>query len=213
MDPVVVSYFTEGTNYEKEAAALRASCENVGLEYRIEGVASFGKWHQHTCYKPIYILQKMHELKRPVVWVDADAEVVKKPSFAFDCDIGVRIYDFHPSDHPSHFLAGTVYIAYNERTLRFVKAWADACQKIIEGSTFLTDQQVFGSLAYKEEIRLLGLPAGYCAIFDERVEQEIYIVHYQASRLYKKIVDGDVAFGFYEQLSVEDLRKLRPRVH
>lgn len=210
-DPIVVSFFTLGTLYEKEAASLRASCEKVGLVYRIEGIKPFGKWHQHTCYKPIYILQKMLELKRSVLWVDADAEIVQKPPFTFDCDIALRIFDAYPLDHPSHFYTGTIYFDYNPHTLRFVQAWAKAAQKAIRVGELTVDQQLFGSLIMKRNIRLYPLPSGYGAIFEEKLEKT-FIVQYQASRLYKKIIDEEVALGIFDHLSVEELRQLRPRV-
>jgi hypothetical protein len=154
----------------------------------------------------------MEELRRPVVWIDADAEVVKKPSFSFDCDLGVRIYDFHPPHHPSRFFTGTIYLKSNPQTFGFVNALANLSQNMIEEGKFITDQQVFDSLIYKMDVRLLGLPEGYCAVFDEKGAGERFIVHYQASRLYKKIVEDEVSIGFLEQLSAEELRKLRPRM-
>jgi hypothetical protein len=209
-DPVVVSYFTRGTCYETEAEALRLSCEQVGLEYRIEGIEPFGKWHEHTCHKPIYILEKMKELRRPIVWIDADAEVVKRPVFDFDCDIGVRICDAYPADHPSHVYAGTVYLDWNEKALAFVEAWAAECRRAMTAGEFTVDQQVLGRLLLKGNLKVGRLPDSYVAIFEEEMEER-FIIHYQASRLYKKVVDGELVFGVLGQLSIDELRKLRPR--
>lgn len=192
---------------------MRASCEKWGLEYRIEGVEPFGKWHEHTCYKPVYILQKMRELKRPVVWIDADAEIVRKPVFEFDCDIAVRVCDRYPPGHPCYLYAGTIYLDYNRHTVRFVEEWAGECRRAMEKGRFTVDQQVLGEVLLKGPIRLERLQAGYVAVFDEKMpESERVIVHYQASRLYKKMIDEEVSFDLFQHLSVEELRSLRPLI-
>lgn len=213
-DPVVISYFTTGTLYEKEVEALRISCEALGLEYRIEGIAPFGKWHEHTCYKPIYILQKMEELKRPLLWIDADAQIVQKPLFAWDCDLALRLYEEYPPDHPSYPVTGTLYFGDTPEALSFVQSWAQAAQKALREKEFTVDQQLFGRILLKSQAKVQVLPAGYAAIFDENLsEKETFIIHYQASRLYKKMIDEEVFFGVLEHLSVEELRALRPRVN
>lgn len=212
-DPVLVSYFTKNTLYEKEAERLRLSCEKFGLEYRIEGIEVFGKWHEHTCYKPLFILQKMEELKRPVLWVDADAEIVKKPPLHFNCDVGARIFDYHPPDHPCYLFTGTLYLNVTPVTLDIVKKWAEICHQAIRNRTYCFDQIVLNQILHSSKAHFQSLSAGYAAIFDEKrcSTEELFIVHYQASRLYRKIIDGELSFPFFEHLSVEELRQLRPR--
>lgn len=213
-DPIIISYYTRGTPYEKEAEQLRLSAEKFGFEYRIEGIEPFGKWHEHTCYKPTFILQKMEELKRPVVWIDADAEIVQKPSFPFHCDMALRICDEYPADHPSYLYAGTLFFNYTVSALELVKDWSLACQKAMQENVFTVDQQMLGRQLLKSKAIIYQLPIGYTAIFEEEIPlSELYIVHYQASRLYKKVIDGEWAFGILESLNVDDLRKLRPKVY
>lgn len=210
-DPVVLSYFTKGTPYEREAEALRISCEKAGLEYRIEGIAPFGTWAEHTCYKPVYIYEKIKELKRAVLWIDADAEIVKKPSFDFECDIAVRAYDHYPPDHPYHILAGTVYINYTPKGLEILQLWAERCKEGVAAGHFTVDQQVLAFIFFEKKIPFYRLAPGYTAIFEEEMEEK-FIVHYQASRLYKKMISEEVTLAFFDGLSVDELREMRPRV-
>ncbi len=219
-DPVVISYFTRNTFYEKDAEHLRRSCERMGLEYSIEGIESFGKWHNHVCFKPIYILKKMKELKRPLLWIDADAEVVQKPNFSlFDCDIGVHLFEGLPTDHPCYLFAGTIYLDYNARTVSVVNLWAEECKAALHKAPNLevSDQDILFSILKRKNIRFSTLPSGYAAIFDSVAEnlprEDLFIVHYQASRLYKKFINGDVAaFEMLNELSIEQLRTLTPRI-
>ncbi len=213
MSPVIISYFTKGSLYEKDAKQLQASCERFGLEYLIEGIEPFGKWHHHTCYKPTYILQKMETLKRPVLWIDADAEIVQKPTLfaGLDCDISLRVFDRFPPDHPSYAYTATLYLNHTPNTLALVRTWASAGDRAIQEGTFTVDQQLVGPLL--ANVRLFPLPIGYAATFEEDVPPaELFIVQYQASRLYRQIIDGDIPSLFFNQLSVDELRALIPRI-
>ena len=215
-EPVVLSYYTAGTYYEKDAAKLKASCEEFGLEYRIEPIEPFGKWFEHACFKPQYILKHFLTLQRPVLWIDADAEVVKKPKIfgAINTDLAIRIYDEFPPNHPSYFSGGTIYFDYNVRTAELLQVWKKACDEAVgkcpPGSE-VWDQMVLKAVV-DPTISITPLPRGYAAIFDVPSDlQEPYIIHYQASRLYKKFIDKQVApFSFLDSLSAEELRTLRP---
>src|SRR5579872_3889653 len=187
--PIVVSYFTRNTLYEKDAEQLQLSCERAGLEYRIEGIDSFGKWHEHVCYKPHFILKMLQELKRPLLWVDADAEIVQKPPLPPTSDLSLRIFDHFPPDHPSHLFAATIYCNYNPQTITLIEMWGNLCRKGMEMNPSLeVSDQVFLKQALDQmskQIQFTPLPAGFAALFDQdslSLEQT-YIVQYQASRL------------------------------
>src|SRR5438105_15632315 len=210
-----ISYYTKDTLYEKDAMRLKASCENFGLEHCIEGIDSFGKWHQHTLFKPTFILNKLLTLKKPLVWVDADAEIVKQPLFfsTLKAPLSFRIFDHWPEGHPCRVYDGTVYFDYCPEVIDFVQEWHQICESAVKEGTVTNDQHVFGLLLLKTNIPFIPLPKGYATIFDEPDgEKERYIVHYQASRLYKKIIDGEMAFNVLQDLSIEELRELRPKL-
>ena len=221
MTPVVLSYFTRGTLYEKEAAGLRRSCEKFGLEYCIEGIEPFGKWFEHAAYKAEYLLKKIELLKRPILWVDADAEFVRYPTFfsSLSCDFSLRVFPDLPFHDPSHFLSSTVYFDYNPRVLELLSAWKEECRHQI--ALCPEDHEVWDQMLLKdvyakekEKWKFTPLPDGYAAIFDrpEDINEETVIIQYQASRLYKRFINNNVAnLSFFEALSVEELRQLRPR--
>ncbi|HSX26362.1 MAG TPA: hypothetical protein VLE89_05075 [Chlamydiales bacterium] len=215
--PIVISYFTRATPYEKDAAQLKASCEKVGVEYSIEGIDSFGKWHEHICYKPTFIHQKLKELKRPLLWVDADGELVQKPILfsTLDCDLSLRCFDQLPPDHPCYLLTSTVYFNYNPITLSLTQLWAEECRRALQETPNLeiSDQVTLQSVLATTPHHFHPLPPGYAALFEEKLPaDQLFIVQHQASRLYKKLINQEVASALFDTLSLEELRQLRPKL-
>lgn len=97
--PLVVSYYTKNTPYEKEVQYLIQSCKQFDIEYLIEGIEDKGSWEGNCSFKPYFIREKMKECKRPLMWVDADAvflKAIKKESF-MQADLSA-FYDIRRSD-------------------------------------------------------------------------------------------------------------------
>ena len=144
-------------------------------------------------------LRKLKELKKPVVWVDADALIAKSPVLfeTLDCDLAVRIdSDLEKSD-PARVRTGTVYINYTEAGLKIASDWSEICQEAMRTKPKgheVWDQIYLKALIHQgTEGRIESLPGSYCAIFDAQEDQENpVIIHYQASRLYKKFINGEV---------------------
>jgi hypothetical protein len=101
--PLVISYYTKDTPYEQEVQRLISSCQTFSIEAQIEPRPSLGSWEKNCAQKASFILQKLREVKRPVLWVDADAVFLRAPDFREfdDCDFSVRINEFLPKDHES----------------------------------------------------------------------------------------------------------------
>jgi hypothetical protein len=76
--PIVVSYYTKNTVYEQEAQNLICSCEQFGIDHLVEAVEDLGSWEKNCAFKPYFLQQKMKELQRPLLWVDADAMFLQK---------------------------------------------------------------------------------------------------------------------------------------
>lgn len=78
-------------------------------------------------YKPTFILQKLDELKTPVVWIDADCSVNSKivEFDNIDCDIGFAIRE-HDQKTPH---AGFIYFSNSNKSIDFLKEWEVLCEK------------------------------------------------------------------------------------
>ena len=196
--PLVVSFYTVDTPYEEEVKHLIKSCENFSIPHQVEGIPSAGSWEVNCAFKPIFILQKLEELRRPLLWVDADAVFVQKMEKIFDYskDFGVRMYNC-PDDHPSRIVSSTVFINATKRARDTVKLWAEECIKLFEerGDKEVWDQDALRSVLFKKETlaSYAPLPIAYGKILghpdDEKGCSSPVIVQNQASRRYKRWVN------------------------
>lgn len=199
MPPLVVSFYTIDTPYEEEVRGLRESCERFGIESLIEGIPSTGSWEMNCAFKPIFILKKLDELKRPLLWVDADAMFLQPLGLleAFSADIGVRMYNC-PDDHRSRIVSSTVFINATEGGRKVVRLWAEECLAMLqeEGrSEEVWDQDALRRVLFRGEHGAMyaPLPASYGKIADhpedEATCKDPVIIQNQASRRYKRWIN------------------------
>ena len=188
--PVVVSFYTEGTGYEKEAERLVASLYRFGLEHDVQPRPNMGGWKKNNDYKPTFILEMMEKHKgRDIVWLDSDATVMAYPELWDDSgmDIGVHTVDwtlYRDHDMRQEMLAGTIYVGNTEHMRGFVSTWI----KRMKTHPKATDQQNLEALLKGKEW-VTQLPASYCQIFDTMAAAGDPVVeHGQASRRLKKEV-------------------------
>ncbi len=193
--PVIISFYTKGTPYEQEVKKLIASCKKFGLETAIEGVESFGNWEINCAYKPFFILKKLEELQKPVLWVDADAVFIQKPTWqeAFAADFSVHLEPELPRDHPSKVRSGTIFVREGGKLL--LKQWIQHCHSQLsdpkrEGEFW--DQTALRDAIASTVVQVAPLPLSYVKIFDHPIDlitvAEPVIEHYQASRRFKESV-------------------------
>lgn len=79
--PLFVSYYTSDTPYEALAMELRASLDRLGLPHRIEPIPSRGSWVANTGLKARVVEKVWAESKGPICWIDADASILRPPTF------------------------------------------------------------------------------------------------------------------------------------
>jgi len=192
--PVIISFYTLMTPYENEVQNLIASCEKFGLETSIEGVESFGAWELNCAYKPFFILQKLEELQRPVLWVDADGVFVQRPSWqkAFEADLAVRLDPSLSDDHPSKVISSTIFVRPTQKILALMRQWIKHCHEQLldpKRTEEFWDQIALRDAIAKSEVDVASMPLSYAKIFDHpgdcaQVENPV-IEHYQASRRFK----------------------------
>jgi len=194
-NPLVISYYTVGTPYEKEAFQLISSCERWGIDLDIQGVRSLGSWERNCAFKPAFILERMEKHQRPLFWVDADASFLQKPDFEqfIESDIAVRINDYLDKRHESYLASGSIFINNTPRAKEIIQLWKEECARRIDQPgrvlEYWDQMGLRDVLQKREDAAVLPLPLGYCKIFDlDDIfirDEEIVIEHRQASRLYK----------------------------
>ena len=189
INPLVVSFYTLNTPYEQEVQNLLASCKKWGLEIHAEGYPSKGSWEENCAFKPRFILEKLHQFQRPLLWVDADAVFLKSPNFKIfaDYDFSVRIFEHLPARNPSKVMSGTIYVDYTPAGIDLIERWTKNCKNWLKKNPGIWDQYVLRNLVLREKnAKILPLPIAYCKIYDLDIlfieQEEVVIEHYQASR-------------------------------
>jgi hypothetical protein len=197
MNAIIVSFYTFRTPYEKEVINLMDSCGRYRIQADIVGVESKGSWQKNCALKPSFILSKLRQWQRPLLWVDADAVFKQRPDFTdfASCDISVRMNEFLPKDHPSRIQSGTIFVQHSAAVMAILEQWALETDKAVEcqeGTLELWDQRALRDvLSRNREVEFLPMPLKYAKIFDFDdlfiSEKEVIIEHDQASRRFKKL--------------------------
>lgn len=81
MKPVVISFYTNNAYYVKHAARLVAQCERLGYHHYIVNRKYGDNWLENCRKKPMFILEMLGKLNRPVLWVDVDCEILRPLDF------------------------------------------------------------------------------------------------------------------------------------
>jgi hypothetical protein len=208
MLPIIVSYYTKNSLYEKQVEDLVRSCEELQLEYDITGIASLGSWSANCCFKPTFLLQKLLQYRRPIVWTDADSVMMKRPELlgTLRCDLAVHVRELLPVSDRGKVLSGTVFINYSSLAKRLLKMWILECQR--QG----IDQEALRDVLfhYPHGASVEHLPASYCHIFDKGDNPDAVFVHYQASRMEK---DHEVVKLFLQELSGEEFKTFHKSIN
>jgi hypothetical protein len=189
--PLVVSYYTKKTPYEKEVENLIESCKLFNVEYHIEGIEDRGSWKENCAYKPYFLREKMKQFKRPILWVDADAIFLKGLRFEeFMFSDLVFYYDLSIQDPRFSAMAGTVYINATEGGRASLDLWCYYTEEILkmtgEVTPYLDQASLYFTVLSKPSFNYTELPITYVKVFDRSIEgihpSEVVIEHNQASR-------------------------------
>lgn len=197
--PLVVSYYTKDTPYENEVKHLIESCEKFGIQYHIEGVPDRGSWEANCAIKPYFMRDKMKELQRPIMWVDADAVFLQPMQFEEFMFSSLSLLKYKESTDPRFSInAATVYVNATEGGVQALDLWCYYSDKIMEMASrapaFMDQASLYFVLLSDPPFSIAQLPLAYCKIFDRELEglspDAIVIEQRQASKRFKKEVNS-----------------------
>lgn len=183
----VVGFYTKNTPYEAEAMAMKFSADPLGMNVHLYGLPSRGRWEANCQLKAEVLLTMASEMKKPFLYVDADARFFRYPEL-FDCQIACE-YDlaFHYF-RSTELLSGTIWVNPTVETMGTLQEWAELNRELPNE----WDQRTLHKVVNQSpKLRILRLPAEYCYIYDLSAKhypavKDPIIVHYQASRKYKQ---------------------------
>lgn len=191
-----IGYYTPG-NYEKVMNTyLRPSLEKWNLSHYIEEVSELGNWYLNTSFKPRFIKECLERFKEDVIFLDADADIVKDPilfsQIPEEYDIAVHYLDWERQwrgkpGNKRELLSGTMLFRYNEKVLKMLHIYISEC----ESNIGKWEQQILQEvLQIYKSINIYELPAEYCTVILHNGKVPNYIkdpiiIHNQVSRQFK----------------------------
>ena len=184
--PLLISYYTKGTGYEKEVIRLIRSAYRWGIEHDIEGIPSLGSWQQNTQFKAKFIKQKMEKHPdRNLLFVDADGCFCARPALLDNMeDVDIAVHYRKRGERPEggeELLSGTLFLRNTEGARRLVDLWI---KRNSERPGDWDQRTLEVVVEQNQGIKVGRLPAEYCCIYDKMAKDvpEPVIEHFQASR-------------------------------
>ena len=200
-----ISYFTENTPYEEVIKSLEVSLQKFSLPYKFYSRPSLKDWDKNARQKAEVIGTALRELRSPVVWLDADAEVNQEPVLfnTIKEDFGSHIRNLNGFS----FFTCTLFFNYTPASLWLVDEWRRRCEsgerinpriklpepyKKISPTSSIADQGPLANAYWEgleagKTVSLFELPKSYAVKIDSKHLDRV-IVQNQASRKFKKVV-------------------------
>lgn len=167
----IVSFYTGEGAYKDFAEKLARSCERFGIRSHVEQLPTTGSWAKNNSMKADFMSRHLNSIKGPIIWCDADCEVIEypvlldKPSY----DLGVYNWLADPKedvpDQATPLLrsaGGVILFNYTPAALQFMYQWGQACRK----DTTIPEDRVLDMLwaqwkGQKKKISHFWLPKEY----------------------------------------------------
>ena len=135
---IVLSRYTRD-GYEDSAKRLADSCRRFNLRSSIEVVDTMGSWLDTVKQKPLWILSSLLAWREPVLWIDADCEVIKFPDLLYCHGADFSAYNWKAdaesgkpmSYDPSQLevSGGVMLFGYTAAAIELLIRWDRACQQ------------------------------------------------------------------------------------
>lgn len=200
--PLIVSYHTLDPVYTAAMARLQASLWKYGLPHLIraeEATLPSGDFHQETwlsgcAFKSRVLAETAGFADAPILWLDADAELVQdpRPYLNWLCGTGYDFVAFQNGEGAnkrfplvnSRLCSGTLFFNATSHARKLLFRWAQAC---VNRGARVYDQELLYEVATHgggcDWGGVMGnLDPAYCCVPDLMPGVEPVILQHQASR-------------------------------
>jgi hypothetical protein len=143
--------------YSSRAEILVNTLNNLGYDYCVVHFENDRNYYQNCCFKPSFILKKMREFNKDIVWIDGDTyikrsmeEFIKKDK---DFDIGLVTYN----KDMTGFVASPLFLRNTEITLELIEKWSNHCKEKVESGICELDHDAIKHVilpSFREKIRI-----------------------------------------------------------
>lgn len=139
-NPIFISYHTGNQYYSSCADNLVNRIKSLGGQILMERIGDTGYYWKNTLKKPGFILSKLKDLKKDLIWIDADTDLLSYTECmkSWSCDI---LFASHTGDLHG-IKASPLGIKYNERTLDFFERLSSLCDSKINSNDIDLDHDV-----------------------------------------------------------------------
>lgn len=180
MNLIVVSFHTGTEPYVTKARRLAESCDKLGVPCWICELPDRDTWVENVSMKAQFMLNTMYRLRRPLLWIDADGYLERRPDLLVDCkeDFGIYAKDRNrrewkpigrtpqrlPEAWPDTrwFLTGTMFFNDTALSLLLLSRWAAAAAVRRRDYQQLLLQEILSDMDPRPSI--CWLPETYCSI-------------------------------------------------
>jgi hypothetical protein len=122
--PLVVSAYTVNSHladyYKKASQKLSQSCIDHDIQHVIYPLRAANNWFEGCSLKPTVIAHALKTFNQPILWLDADAVVLKYPSLLETLKVSLALH----VGAGGHWLSGTLFAT--PAALTFVEQWKQA---------------------------------------------------------------------------------------
>lgn len=188
----IVSGYTIGTPYKESAESLLRSLKKHNIEdCEIVPYPNTGSWARNCHHKAVIIKQQLMKHNKPIVWLDADAEVCMYPSLFHDIEEEIA---YCMRYHGTPCASGTVFFKPTDSIFKLIDLWIDRNNEFIykKEKDIIWDQNSLHECVVKTKVSPYNLPFEYCKIFDNPQCKHIkapVILHNQHSRKNKAVIN------------------------
>jgi hypothetical protein len=182
---IFTAFYTRATIYESEAARLRRSLDRLNLSHNIISIEDRGSWKANAQYTATFIQSMLAVHPGPIIHLNADAVVWKRPSALmslppqwFDLAVHYR--------KGKELLNGTLWLANTPVCKKTIAVY----RELVNANPSERDEQRFLAMAIEQvKPKVCPIPAGYCFIHDVMKDdlqpgEEVFIEQLQASRVH-----------------------------
>ena len=175
MLPVVISFYTNDWEYPQHAIRLTSECLKLNLKYVIKERPSKGGYLENTCQKPFFIRECLRSLNAPVLWVDVDASIYKRPIFFDGLDADVSLKHKDPKKYRRKYHVGTMWFNNTPMAYRLLDLWCERVGSLSDESTL---EDIYSEIE-SEGCRIVDMPVEYHEIQkrDFRILADTVIMH------------------------------------
>lgn len=159
--PLIISFYTNDWEYPSYGDKLKKQCDDLGLDHHIVEREGTDSYLSNCRMKPAFILECMRQFKRPLLWIDVDGGILKKPEFFVDLDVDFAAKKMPPNRN-REWHVGTMWFNYSDNCLFFVTKW----DEITNTNKHPTDESGLQECwdLYKNNITSTDIPEDYFLI-------------------------------------------------